>query len=72
MAVAKPRNLREQAQVEHELRKKYPQMYNADGSLKAAYGGKKEKKKKTGRTKSVESGLRRGGLTKSEIDRLRD
>ncbi len=72
MAVAKPRNLREQAQVEHELRKKYPQMYNADGSLKAAYGGKKKKKKKTSRTESVESGLRRGGLTESEISRLRD
>ena len=69
MAVAKPRNLREQAQVERELRKKYPQMYNADGSLKAAYAGKKGS---TTRTKSIESGLRKAGVTEKRIGRLRD
>jgi hypothetical protein len=63
----KPRNLREAAIVERELKRGYPQMYREDWP---ANKKKKKKSRDTKRTEQVKSGLQSAGLSDAEIKRL--
>lgn len=65
MAVAQPRNLREQAIVEAALRSKYPQMYREQPAK-----SKKKKKEKTESRRETENRILREALTGDEIKRV--
>jgi hypothetical protein len=59
----------EQKIIDARLKKKYPQMYTKNWAQRLK--GKVQKEFKTVRTKYVEKGLDKAGLTKEEIIKLR-